>query len=63
MTEFPIYVEVMRYDNYPSPNNFRPELVLEGTILALDYFISKERANELAVRIASRLGLEAKIKE
>jgi hypothetical protein len=66
MTEYPFYVEVCCYHEKEHPNsqdNYRVELIIEGTILGLSYGISKERANELAGKIASRLGVEAKLKE
>ena len=66
MTEYPFYVDVCRYyekEHSNSQDDYKVELIIEGTILGLSYGISKERANELARRIASKLGIEAKLKE
>ena len=66
MTEYPCFVDVCRYDEKGNPNsqdNYRVELIVGGALFGLGYGISKERANELAGRIATRLGIEAKLKE
>ncbi len=76
MTQERPYVEVCYYgdrgDPLP-PNNYRPELVTGELRLLLDWrepefsqsnnngCMPKRRANDLARRIADRLGIEAKL--
>jgi hypothetical protein len=66
------YVEVCYYDDrgYPSPpNNYRPELIVGSLTLLLDFreysenngCMTKKKANSLAKRIASGLGIEARL--
>lgn len=61
--EAPTYVEVMKYDSYLAPDNFMVELIVESTRLSMGYCISKERANDLAGRVAKRFGIEVKLAE
>jgi len=66
------YVEVCVYNHWddPSPpNNCRPELVVGNVKLLPDFrdyvpyaYMTKKRANLLAKKIASRLGIEARLK-
>lgn len=61
------YVEVCYHDWCSSPNNYRVELNLGSTVLIPDDdcrgLMSKRQANNLATKLANKLGIKALLDE